>query len=53
METTPVWDWEQQCGLYCTGVGEILEHGRFFDPACKQLDQLAVHSGKTHDTVLL
>lgn len=31
-------------GLYCTGVGEILEHGRFFDPSGKQLDQLAVHS---------
>lgn len=31
-------------GLYCTGVGEILEHCLFFNPSCKQLDQLAVRS---------
>lgn len=31
-------------GLYCTGVGEILEHSWFFDPSCKKLDQLAVRS---------
>lgn len=33
-------------GLYCTGVGEILEDGWLFNPSCKQFDQLAVHSGK-------
>lgn len=46
MKTAPVsrGEWRGREGLYCTWVGEILEHGRFFDPSCKQLDQLAVHS---------
>lgn len=40
----------QQMGdLYCTRVGKVLKHRLLFDPSRKQLDQLAVNSGRAED----